>query len=876
VTSAGGRPPIPGGIGSDMPRQTRAGGGASFRALLSLAWRESRSARRRLLLYMSSISLGVAALVAIDSFAGNITRSVREQSRALVGGDLSLGSRQRWPAEVDSLFRAWRGRGIDVTKVTTFASMAFAAGSGKTRLAQVRAVGEEYPLYGAITTAPPGRWPRLQQGRYALADPALLLALDARAGDTISLGYGRFELLGALESVPGDPGIAAAIGPRLFIAERWIDETRLLVMGSRADYDAFARLPSGSPARVIAGARPVLQRNQVRARTVAQSESAITDDINDLSNFLGVVGIIALLLGGIGVASGVHAWVMRKIDTVAVLRCLGASTRQVMAIYVSQAAAMGFAGAAIGAAFGVLIQFLLPGVVQDLLPVDVRVRPEPRAIAMGVLLGLWIALAFALRPLLALRRVSPLQALRRNEDPAPLRRWWQDGSRLAVNALVAVSVVGLAATRAESADEVVAFSVAIAGALLVLTASAAGLSATARRVLRSGWPYVVRQGVANLYRPGNQTRSVVLALGFGAFLVTTLYLIQSNLLGQFRRLELTSRANLVFFDVQDDQLGGIDSIVRASGQELIERTPIVSMRVASVNGRPVAEILRDSGRRDAWELRREYRSTYRDRMTPTEKLIQGEWFGGPSVRATPGGPPYDVSLEHDIARSLRVGVGDSITWNVQGVEVPTRVRSVREVNWQRMELNFFAVFEPAALEHAPKMFALLLHARNDTVVAQLQRDVVRRFPNVASLDLSLVRRTVAEISQRATVAIRFLAILSLAMGVPVLFSAVSATRRERIREGVLLKTLGATRRQISRILFSEYALLGLLGSLTGMVLSFGGAWLLLRFVFDRPFEPATAAAAAIAAALLAITVSIGLLAGRDVFRETPMRALREL
>jgi putative ABC transport system permease protein len=708
-----------------------------------------------------------------------------------------------------------------------------------------------------------------------LADPALLLALDARPGDTIALGYGRFELLGGLASVPGDPGIAAAIGPRVFIPERFLEETRLLITGSRAEHDAYGRVASGSPEKLLQGTRERFERINLRARTVSQEESEITDDINDLSNFLGVVGIIALLLGGVGVASGVHAWVMRKIDTVAVLRCLGATTRQVMIIYVTQAAVMGLLGATIGAAIGVAVQFALPGVVRDLLPVDVSVRLEPRAIAMGMLLGLWIAMAFALRPLLALRRVSPLQALRRNEDPRPLSRWWRDAPRLAVNVLIASSVIGLAWTRAESLDEVVALSASIAVALMVLTASAIVLSTLARRGLRSGWPYVVRQGVANLYRPGNQTRSVVLSLGFGAFLVTTLFLVQSNLLGQFRRAEFSARGNLVFFDVQDDQLPGVDSIVRAASQEVVFRTAIVTMRVSSVKGRSTQQILADSVLRrqvGPWALRREYRSTYRDSLTSTETVLAGDFFHG----RRSSGPPYEVSLEREIAGDLGVTVGDTMTWNVQGVEIPTRVTSIREVNWQRFELNFFAVFEPAALEQAPKMIATLVRAANDTVVAQLQRDVVRRYPNVASLDLSLVRRTVAEISRRATSAMRFLALFSLAMGIPVLFSAVSATRRDRIREGVLLKTLGATRRQITRILFSEYALLGVLGSLTGMVLSFGGAWVLLRVVFDRPFEPATLPAAIIAGLMVLITVSIGLLAGRDVFRETPMTALREI
>jgi putative ABC transport system permease protein len=841
-------------------------------SLLGLAWRESRSTRRKLLLYMSSISLGVAALVAIDSFAGNITRSVREQSRALIGGDIVFSVRNGWTPATDSVLDEFRAEGVTISKATAFASMAFAPRTNSTRLAQVRAVSPGYPLYGTITTRPPGQWQRIHDGRHVLLDPSLMVGLDVQVGDTVSLGYQTFEVIGQLEQVPGDPGIAGAMAPRLFISEQHMAATRLLITGSRGEYDAFGRY-TGDPDALVERMDARLDSAQLRARTINQQEENITEGIQELSNFLGLVGIIALLLGGVGVASGVNAWVMRKIDTVAILRCLGATTRQVMTIYITQAAAMGLLGAAIGAALGVAIQFLLPGVLNEVLPVDVSVRLEPRAIGMGMLLGLWIALAFALRPLIALRRVSPLQALRRTDDGSPARRWWRDPTRIAVNVLVAASVVGLSATRAEDVEEIFAFSGGIAGALMVLAGSAAILSIAARRAIRAGWPYVVRQGVANLYRPGNQTRSVVLSLGFGAFLITTLYLVQSNLLATFRQAEMDSRGNLVFFDIQDDQIPGIDSVVNGQRREYVARVPIITMRVAALNGRSVNDILADTSvREQPWSLRREYRSTYRSDIAGTEKILSGTWFG---ERPTPAGGIPQVSLEKEIADAMRAELGDTITWNVQGLEVPTVLTSTREVNWQRFELNFFAVFEPSALEAAPKTWAALVMAPDDSAVAALQRDVVRRFPNVASLDLSLVRRTVADISARATTAIRFLAIFSLAMAIPVLFSAVSATRRDRVREGVLLKTLGATRRQISRILFSEYALLGVLGSLAGMVLSFGGAWLLLRYVFERPFEPVFLEAGAIALLMLLLTVSIGLLAGRDVFKETPMAALRD-
>jgi len=859
---------------------------ASWRQLAGLAWRESRTARRRLLLYMSSISLGVAALVAIDSFAGNVTRSVREQSRALLGGDLALRSRAPFPAAVDSLLDSLARNGTPVARVTTFASMGVTPRTDRTRLVQVRAVTPGYPFYGEVTTRPAGRWRTLQNGANALVDPSLLIALDARVGDTLTLGYGRFVIAGTLENVPGDPGVAAVIGPRVFIPARYLPETQLLVFGSRAEYEALLRLPAGvDPARWVAPLRPRLERARVRVRTVIENELNLTRSVDQLSDFLGIAGLIALLLGGIGVASGVNAFVTKKIDTVAVFRCLGATSRQVLAIYATQAAVMGLVGAAVGALLGVATQFALPNALGDFLPVDVRVRLEPAAIVTGLLVGVWVALAFALRPLVALRTVSPLQALRRDADPAAVRRPWRarlraslrDWPSLLVSAALGASVIGIAVSRSPSVREGLALSAGIAAVLLVLWASAALLSYLARRLLRTHWPYVVRQGVANLYRPANQTRAVVLALGFGAFLVSTLYLVQSNLLRQFSVTAQAANGNLLFFDVQEDQGGGVDSLVRAAGHQVVQRTPIVNMRIAGINGFGMAALTDttnpDSVRRSTWALRREYRSTYRDSLVGSETLTAGRWFGQGARSAADTLP--EVSFEQGVATELGLEIGDTVTWDVQGVRIPTRVTSFREVNWARFEPNFFAVLEPEALEAAPKQFVILAEVPSGDPVARLQRTVVDRYPNVSSIDLSLILRTVAGILDRVRVAVRFMALFSLVMGLPVLFTAVAATRRERVREGVLLKTLGATRGQIGRIMLAEYALLGTLGALTGMLLSFAGAWALVRFVFDGEFAPAWGPAAGIAAILVALTLAIGLLTGRDVFKETPMAALRE-
>jgi putative ABC transport system permease protein len=537
---------------------------------------------------------------------------------------------------------------------------------------------------------------------------------------------------------------------------------------------------------------------------------------------------------------------------------------------------------------GVIIQFLMPYALKDFLPVDVDVRLAPMSILAGLSVGVWVALLFSLRPLVALRRVSPLQALRREPDADALRRARWDPLRLTLSAAIAASVLALSLSRANTFVRGVGFALSIGGAIGILWLSAIGLSWAARRGVRASWPFPIRQGVASLYRPGNQTRAVVLALGFGVFLMGTLYQVQHNIL---RSLDLRlgeARSNVVFFDVQETQRLGVDSIIRGNGNELIDETPIVPMRVSSINGKPVSDLIaaaertrvadstaarnrqRNARRASPWALRREFRSTYRDSLTESEHVVAGRWFG--ATRADGLG---EVSLDTSVAGGLGVKLNDTVTWNVQGVLIPTVVTSLRQVKWQSFSPNFFAVFNSASLEKAPKQFAIQVRSRDATSIAHLQRDVVAKFPGVSSLDLTLIQQTVTNVLGKVTMAVRFLALISLALGVPVLFSAVAATRRERLREGVLLKTLGATRKQIGRIMLAEYVLLGTLGALTGVLLSTAAGWALTRFIFRSAFVPAFAPVSIVALAMISLAVIIGLLTGRDVFAETPMAALRE-
>lgn len=870
-----------------------------LRFVLRMAWRESRAGRKRLWLLTGAVTAGVAALVAINSFTQNLRTSVAEQARQLLGADIGFESRQVFSPRMEALFdtlltgdsAAAPGRRA---LVVNFAGMAYVPRTAGVRLVQVRAVRGEYPFYGAITTSPANQWPRLLPEGGALVEPALLSALGARVGDTLALGQARFRILGTVLNIPGDVGVTAAFGPRVFIPADSLESTGLLQFGSRAEYQAFLQLPAGSdPDKLRERYRNPLRPERVRIRTVEDDREDLTDALTRLGNYLGLVALVALLLGGLGVASAVHVFIKRKLDTIAVLRCLGATAGQVFSIYLLQALAMGGLGSALGAALGVLLQQLLPILFQDLLPVDVRVAPSARSILLGMGLGLWVAGIFAILPLLTVRRVSPLVTLRREYEPPKRRRDLLTG----VAALVlAASVVALSAIQVEELLQGAIFAGAVGVGIMVLWLAARALMFGVRRWFPARWPYLWRQGLANLYRPANQTVTVVLALGFGASLLTTLFLVQHNLLSEFRIGGGSGRPNLMLFDIQPDQRAGLATLLTESGHPGTPMVPVVSMRIKQLRDIPVralaavdtaaADTAAPQNRRgnqrvqsggggpSSWAVRREYRSTYRDTMTTSETLVGGRWWQGPGEASRPGNPAL-VSLEADIARELDVKLGDEIVWDVSGIEVLTRVASLREVDWGRFETNFFVVFQSGVLERAPQMLVTLVRVDSAEARGHLQRRVAEQFPNVTAIDLSQIQSALDGIIDKAALIVRFLAGFSLVTGAVVLVGAVSASRLQRIREAVLLKTLGATRAQVLRVLVSEYAALGLLSAVASVSIATAAGWALAKWVFDQPFSLPAVQLGGLTLLLIVLTLAVGLWNSAEILKRAPLAVLRE-
>ena len=504
------------------------------------------------MLLTAAVMAGVGALVAINSFTDNIRVSLADQAQELLGADLAIRSRQALDtntaaiALIDSIGALAPGE-IRSAASASLPAMAYLQSSGTARLVQLRTVDPGWPFYGQITTEPAGVWPLLQSGG-VVVDPSLLGALDAQIGDSLIIGEAPFAIVGTVINVPGEVGLQSAFGARAFIAHNQLASTGLVGFGTRIDHETFLKLPATVDAQDIAEAnRESLREHRVRLRTVADDRDNLTDGLTRLGNYLGLVALAALLLGGLGTASAVHVLIRQRLDSIAMLRCLGASSGQVIGAHLLQAVVMGLIGSLAGVALGLMMQQLMPYIFADLLPVDVVVAVSPRAALLGIALGVWTAGIFALLPLLGIRFISPLATLRRNTDPPPAR--WDLLRGLALVALSA-SVVGLARVQVGSWREAFWFAVAAAIALVVLWLASLALISLARLFTWSRFPYLVRQGLANLHRPGNQTVTVVLALGFGAFLLTTLFTAQANLLRDFRFDETGERPNLVLVDVQ--------------------------------------------------------------------------------------------------------------------------------------------------------------------------------------------------------------------------------------------------------------------------------------------------------------------------------------
>jgi putative ABC transport system permease protein len=836
--------------------------------ILKMAWRDSRASRRRLVLVSFSVVLGIAALVGIASLGDNLRRTVEQQTKALLGADLTITSRKAFPEDTLAYFREV---GSEVAREVALTSMVnFPSRNNQRRLVQVRALEGGFPFYGELTTSPAGAMAKLATGKFALLEETLLVQFGVQVGDEVKIGQGTFTVAGALQKIPGESAVVSMFSPRVYLSMASLESTELLKRDSFTTHRAHLKLPpTTDPEALVKTMRERFKGQRLRFATVEERKRDLGQNLQDVYSFLSLVGFVALFLGGLGVASGMHAYVKQKIATVAVLRCLGASARTSFAVYLTQGFLIGLIGAVLGALAGIGVQLILPLMLKDFLPFQVELFISWTAVAKGTLAGLVICVLFTLLPLLTIRRVSPLLAIRSAQGEAtaadPLRGWLYAG--------IGLAIWGFAILQAGSWKRGSGFALMMGLGFGALAGLARLVTWAAKRfVPRQPLSYVWRQGLANLHRPNNRTVLLLLSLGLGTFLMLTLVLTRETLLAKINGVGGSMRPNLMFFDIQDDQIAPLQALAKANGTPLLAQAPIVTMKLTAIKGRTADEILRDEkSTLPTWTLRREYRSTFRGTLTETEKVVSGKFIG----RVTPGEARVPVSVEEGLAKDLQLSLGDELTFDVQGVPMNVYVASLREVEWQRMQPNFFVVFPEGVLEPAPKTYMAAVRAPTPEASARLQQTVGHALPSISAIDLALILQTFDSIFSKVAFVVSFMAAFTVITGVIVLAGAVLTGRYQRIRETVLLRTLGATQSQLRRIQLVEYAVLGALAAVTGGGLSLLANGLLAKFVFKTTIVAPPLVLLGSVICVIVVTLVTGLLTNRGIVNHPPLEVLRQ-
>lgn len=824
-----------------------------------MAWRDSRTQRLRLVIFSLAIVSGIAALVAIHSLKASVQSGIETQAKELLGSDLQISSRQPVTAEELARLSTIASR---ISREVAFPSM-MKFPSGDARLVQVRGIEGAYPFFGKVETTPADAWSRMPYESGVLLEPAMLDQFGAKIGDTVELGSLKLKILGTTEKGAPRASRFSGFAPEAYLRLSDLEQSGLLGSNSMASYQVHLELPNNTlPSRPLKEKfRADFPDTTWRLETPDDRRENLGDALELFQQFLGILALASLALGAIGVAGAVHAHVTRRIPTVAILRCLGAPGQLASAIYFAQAGALALAGAAFGASLGIALQIGVLTVFKDALPITVAPSPEWKIVAQTTAAGFAICCGFALIPLMKIRDISPAATLR---GGATLQSGWL--RTLPVYLLLVILLVALALTNDDNWKRAVSLVGGLAVAFGVIIGVAKALMAITRKLVTPRWPYLLRQGISNLHRPGNQTLLFLLSLGLGTFLLVTI-LSAGKLINN--RLSITNSKDspsLYLIDVQPDQIDGVIDLVKSQNLPVLESAPMVTMRIQSIRGVPVAE----AKGVPRWVARREFRSTYRDFMNPTETLLSGVWH---KTIPDPNGP-VPLSLEEGIAQDLRVGLGDLITLDVQGQPVEAKVTSIRKVDWSRFNLNFFMVFPPGVLEDAPGFNVVTTRTPNPAASGALQRSLAQDFANVSAIDLTQILETVRDILGKISLVVSVLGGFTVLAGLPILIGTLLNGRDVRLKESVLLRTLGASARQVRAILTIEYATLGLLSSLTGVLLATGANAALAIFVFKT--SPAPDASLLVTAFLTATGLSIlgGLALSRGVTNHPPLEILR--
>ena len=837
-----------------------------------MAVREVRASWQRLLFFFVCIAVGVASIVVIRSVIQSVRRGMTQESRTLTGGDIVIRSNSPFSARVTGVIdREQRGGRISAVSHATEIATMVRPGDGRvtTKMVELKAVETQFPLYGTLTLADGRPYSHaLLADHGVLVRPELLSLLDVRLGDAILIGRQPFVIRGIIKDEPGGNLGAFTLGPRVLIDYADLPSTGLLSFGSRASHQLLLAIPRNTLDAVDTTIRAELQNELISIRGFWQNADRIGENLTRAENYLSLVGLVVLILGGIGVSSVTRVFVQQKVRSIAILKCVGSSTRQVLAIYLTQVLLLGVAGSLLGVLLATGVVAALPsivGEVSSLLKVDYGVSGA--AIAQGMLIGLLVSLLFSIVPLLEVRNVKPSLLLRQDNSGLPSFDWL----KWIVTGMVAAALVGVASWQAGSLRVglllsggfvAVSFILHLAGLILI----------RAVQPLRYARSFALRQAVLHVARPGNQTRVILLAVGLGAFFILGVRTLQANLLRDFAIQAGPDAPDMFLIDVQPDQRDRLAAYLdeqngSAPGPNLI---PVLRARVVGVEGRELNlesyEQVRGRG-----GLAREFTVTYRPQLEANEQIIAGKWWDSGSPATEP-----EVSIEEGFLERQRIQVGDHMRFDVLGRVVTARVSSIRRVEWSDYRSGgFMFVFKPGVFDGAPHSYISAVKGPADSGArARMQAQIVSQFPNVSVIDLHEILNTIRGIVDNVTLGVTVVGSLVLFSGGLILVGAVSMTKFRRVYEAAILKTLGASSRLIATMLLLEYGVLGAIAGTVGALGAIGLSWAVARYALELPWTAAPALTVGGIVATALFVAAIGVAASFDVLRHKPLSTLR--
>ena len=854
-------------------------------AAFRIGWRELRAARAKFLFVILAVAVGVGALTGVRGFSWSFRRMLLKDARTLMAGDLSARIFGFPAAQQQTVLDQLARRGVERTWITETVTMAATEHAPDPLLISVKAVDPRaYPFYGEVRLEPPRPFSGALDASAVAVSSDLLLRLNVKTGDTLRIGGQEFRIVGVVGSEPDRMTGTLNVGPRVLITREGLDRTGLITLGSRASERFLFKLPaSGTPS--VAEVRAILKKAFPEATLADYREThpIITRGLDRSTTFLSLIGLIALVIGAMGVASAMHGHLQQRLDSIAVMKCVGGRSGQVIRIYVAQTLLLGLGGGLLGAAFGTSVSSAFPALIAHYYPIPAAGGIELWPAAQGIAVACLVTLLFTVPPLLSIRSIRPALIFRRDMEPeaaarrhrtltAPFSR--ANGPPALAAAAILLGTGVIAATLTDGGLRLALrtgfyFTLALTVGVAALAASAWLLLRGVRLLSRRAGarlPGALRHGIANLYRPGNQASAAVVALGVGVMFTLTVFLVQGALLRQIRSSAPPGTPNVFLLDIPAEQRQAIADLIRR--QDGVESAPdvtgAVAARITSVDGVSMDRLpLRDYGRR----FLRTRSVTVLKEKPPEMEILRGAWWNPDDRRPL-------VCVTDEAARILNLKPGSAVEWSIWNRTLHTQVACVERAESLRMSGRFEFLFNPGNLEEFPAIYYGSARVRPDAV-APLQRIMYQQFPTVTVINMADVMQTVEEVVDRISVVVRFISAFTILAGVVMLASSVAGTRFRRMREVVILKTLGATRRRIAGIFSVEFLVLGAVAGVMGSLLASGFAALILRRLMqiEFHFDAVSNLAAVLVAAALA--TAAGWVASFPIIGRKPLEILRE-